>query len=82
MKGTDFNMEPVYKMIEIVHAGNDEDIKLVKNIANECSAGSKYRCLVLIDARQFYNLRIFLITSQRNRKISTNLSKLSFYRYD
>lgn len=68
-------MDPVYKMIETVHAGNDDDIKFVKDIANECSAGSKYRCLVLIDAWQFYNLRIFLITSRRNRKINNNLSK-------
>lgn len=43
-------MDPVYKMIETVHAGNDDDVKFVKDIANECSAGSKYRCLVLIDA--------------------------------
>ncbi|XP_060814820.1 uncharacterized protein LOC132906547 [Bombus pascuorum] len=41
LKGFDFNMDPVYKMIETVHAGNDDDIKLVKNIANECSAGTK-----------------------------------------
>lgn len=68
-------MEPVYKMIETVHAGNDDDIKLVKDIANECSAGSKYRYLVLSDAWRFYNLRIFLIISQRNRKINSNLSK-------
>ncbi|XP_017765624.1 PREDICTED: uncharacterized protein LOC108554761 [Eufriesea mexicana] len=36
LTGTDLHLEPIYKMIEVVHAGNDDDIKLVKSIATEC----------------------------------------------
>ncbi|XP_043251534.1 uncharacterized protein LOC122396869 [Colletes gigas] len=41
LTGLDFHVEPIYKMIETVHAGNDEDIKLVKNIATECVGSIK-----------------------------------------
>ncbi|XP_043521453.1 uncharacterized protein LOC122534664 [Frieseomelitta varia] len=41
LQGTTFNVEPIYKMIEVIHAGNDEDIKLVKGIAVECGDNLK-----------------------------------------
>ncbi|KAK1134675.1 hypothetical protein K0M31_007455 [Melipona bicolor] len=39
--GNTFNVEPIYKMIEVVHAGSDEDIKFVKTIASECGESLK-----------------------------------------
>ncbi|XP_053997017.1 uncharacterized protein LOC128886311 isoform X3 [Hylaeus anthracinus] len=36
LTGLDFHVEPILKMIETVHAGNDAEIDMVKNIAKEC----------------------------------------------
>ncbi|XP_043789747.1 uncharacterized protein LOC122713395 [Apis laboriosa] len=41
LKGTELNVEPVYKMIDVVHAGNADDIQLVRGIANECIENAK-----------------------------------------
>ncbi|CAL7939471.1 unnamed protein product [Xylocopa violacea] len=35
--GPDFHLEPINKMIETIHAGNDDDVKLVKKIAGDCA---------------------------------------------
>lgn len=51
--GNVFHLEPIYKMIDTVHAGNDADIQFVKKIAvdchdeikgeaDECNIGDKY----------------------------------------
>lgn len=34
--GLDFHPEPLHKMIEVVHAGNDAEIESVKKIASDC----------------------------------------------
>ncbi|XP_017882663.1 uncharacterized protein LOC108626480 [Ceratina calcarata] len=39
--GTDFNLEPIYKMIDVVHANNPDDHKLVMTIAQECAESIK-----------------------------------------
>ncbi|CAK9806770.1 hypothetical protein ANTPLA_LOCUS5019 [Anthophora plagiata] len=36
LTGSDFHLEPIYKMIDVVHADNTEDIQLVRQIANQC----------------------------------------------
>ncbi|XP_033327932.1 general odorant-binding protein 28a [Megalopta genalis] len=41
LTGTDFHIEPIYKMISVVHAGNDQDIKDVTAIADACVADIK-----------------------------------------
>ncbi|XP_076238306.1 uncharacterized protein LOC143181663 [Calliopsis andreniformis] len=38
LTGMDFHLEPIYKMIEVVHAGNAEDIAFVRNIASDCTS--------------------------------------------
>ncbi|XP_031841006.1 uncharacterized protein LOC116430673 [Nomia melanderi] len=53
LTGLDFHLEPIYKMIDTVHTGNDGEIADVRNIAescvaeingetDECNIGNKY----------------------------------------
>ena len=39
--GTDFHLEPIYTMIEKVHADNPEEIQSVRQIASSCTEGIK-----------------------------------------
>ncbi|CAK9827760.1 hypothetical protein ANTRET_LOCUS5417 [Anthophora retusa] len=36
LTGLDFHLEPIFKMIDVVHADNAEDVQLVRQIAEEC----------------------------------------------
>ncbi|XP_076755238.1 uncharacterized protein LOC143426015 [Xylocopa sonorina] len=37
LTGTDLHLEPIHKMIEVIHAGNEDDVKLVKKLAGDCA---------------------------------------------
>nr|WNA08365.1 odorant binding protein 8 [Megachile saussurei] len=58
----EFHLEPVYKMIEVVHAGDDAEIQSVKKIADDCLAsatGDSDECVVGNNYTDCYVKKLF-----------------------
>ncbi|XP_003700073.1 general odorant-binding protein 28a-like [Megachile rotundata] len=58
----EYHLEPVYKMIDVIHAGNDAEIQSVKKIADDClgdATGESDECIAANKYTDCYIKKLF-----------------------